>query len=203
METFQNTNNNSNGAYFTSNSILNYLDIIDNTNDILKKEGCNSVYCDTIKSSCQKIKETIDNELNNNIGSSRIFNLILKIKNILENNKREIDKKNIKVQIINKIGENIIINNNEIVIDKILINTIKSIIINSSPNRHIVISLYHDFPYVMLQILICNETKWNLNDSLIKNMIHQINGECTITYQDDTTNITFQIPIHNKIKSLI
>jgi hypothetical protein len=203
METSQNRNNRSDNTYFTCNSIINYLEIIENINDILKKEGCNSVYCDTIKSSCQKIKETIDNEINNNIGTSRIFNLILKIQNILDNNKKEIDKKHLKIQLINKIGEDIIINNNEIVIDKILINTIKSLIINSSSYSHIVISLYHDFPYVMVQINICDKIIWNLNDSLIKDMMQQINGEYTTTYQDNTIKITFQIPIHNKIKNIV
>jgi hypothetical protein len=203
METSQNGNNDSDNTYFTCNSILSYLDIIENINDIIKKEGCNSVYCDTIKSSCQKIKETIDNEINNNIGTSRIFNLIIKIQNILDNNKQEINKKNLKIQLINKIGEDIIINNNEIVIDKILINTIKSLIIKSSINSHIMISLHHDFPYVMIQINICDEKKWNLNDSLLKNMMHRINGVYTTVYNDNTIKFIFQIPIHNQIKSIV
>lgn len=181
-------------------NITSYIDIIESTNNIIKSEGSNHVYYNTIQTSCKKVKDIIQHDINKKplCHECQIFNPLSKINKITNNFAMEINKKNIDVNIINEMNSNdIIINNKEILIDRLLVHVLKTIINNAPESSHIDISLSHNYPYLMIKISTNNYVY--LNEKLIKDIMTNVEGEFNKNIIDNCIDFVFNIPLHSKL----
>jgi hypothetical protein len=181
-------------------NIINYIGIIESTNTILKLEGPNHIYCNTIQTSCKKIKDIIEHDITEKPlrQQYQIFNPLSKIDKIINNFAVEINQKNIDINIINEMGNNIIINNNEILIDRLLVNILKTIITDAPESSQIHISLSHNYPYLMIKFSLDNFVVY-FNEELIKDVMCKVEGEFNKDIINDNLNIVFNIPLHSKL----
>ena len=178
-------------------NILNYISIIENSNQIIKSSNdnpCNN----TIQTSCRKIKDIINCDLNNKSTcyANQIFNPIQKINKIINNYQKILNMKDIEINIINENNNNIIINNNEVLFDRLMYNIIKTIT-KQTQQTQINIFLSHNYPYLMIKIT--SEKFISLNEKLIKDTIKNLQGEYIKDLFDKSINVVFNIPIHSKL----
>lgn len=185
-----------NSAY---DNIINYIGIIESTNNIIRSEGPNHVYCDTIQTSCKKIKDIIEHDITKKpiCEQYHIFNPLNKMHKIIDNLAVEISKKTIEINIINDKNNDIIINNNEILIDRLLVHVLKAIVNSAPSSSQVNISLSHNYPYLMLKFSVNNFVY--LNEELVKDIMNSVEGDYNKNIIDNCMNLIFSIPLHSKL----
>lgn len=178
-------------------NILNYISIIENTNKIMKSNN-NNICNNTIETSCRKIKDIINCDVNNKLtcDANQIFDPMEKISKIINNYQKILNAKDIEINIINENNNNIIINNNEVLFDRLIYNIIKTIS-KQTQQTQINIFLSHNYPYLMIKIT--SEKFISLNEKLIKDTMKQIEGDYIKDLFDKSINFIFNIPIHSKL----
>lgn len=204
------SNHQNNITKHTGSNVLNYINIIENINQVIKTEGYSETYFKMIQSSCNKIKEIINYDINEiehhkNIckipsNTCCVFNIYDKIKHIIKNYEAIIKHKILAVNYVD-VDESILINNNELLIDKLFSYVINDIISSIPNNSNISIMYQFNYPYVLIKIAYIEDSgeKFYIKPDFINDIINELKGKFSQQFVNHNNILNFYIPIHSDI----
>lgn len=181
----------------TYNHLLNYINIIENVTHIISHNTETQSLTNIIKTSCNKMKQSINYNIDSNNIDTTVFNMYEKIQQIITSNKLIINNKNIKINEKNELDSSIMINNNEILIERLFYNVIQNILCNMPDDATLNILIKHNYPYILISLMY-KDIYTDLDEKYIEHIIGKLNG----VFSKDTGDmiqLNFNIPLHSKI----
>ena len=174
------------------NEITSYLNIIQNMTQLIEHEKP-SIYTKTIKTSCNKIKNMLDTVTNTNYLTNDLVDISHLINDIIHNYQLNYIKKNlILITDIHPIN----VQTNECLLERLLVNVIKTIIKYSSQNNDVKISTKFTYPYVVIQFRTVIDSDNNPSLQYLNSLSEKIGCQIETIKEDNYYSLNVILPIH-------